>query len=532
MGVMEDIARLPVPEGLIVLTFDDGSKTHLEFVAPLLKERGFSATFFINHGGGAVGPDESYMSWEEIKQLNDFDMEIANHTFSHMNQATLSEEQNSTEIDQMAEGCGSHGIPGPVSHAYPGSHHIRTCVNLLAQKGYRFARRGISPESHMSDFGDRGRSYDPELDHPLLIPSTLGSGPYIELQDIAWAVDQAKDGKITVLTFHGVPDLHSFCTTTQAAFREYMDYLHEKGCTVIAIRDLDKYVDPNARLGDPYKPIIRRLGVEARDLMCDLDNPKPLFSWQLQSQRRGLVQTAYQILVSSSEESLEKDRGDLWDSGRVDSDETANIAYDGSPLNSGLTFQWKVRSWSRGVYDGCNATAEYYNSEIFKAMSGESEGVYSTPATFVATKTDSGDGESRKTEVASGKESFLLETVAGINLDKSGKRKLLIDPNEMGDLRQGELECKTTAGVVTIRWRRMDGVYELWATIPTNCSARICVPKYKHSAGIITEGGYTIWQNSEFIRGPAGIHSALDKETSVVFETGSGCFHFRCIENR
>ncbi|MBQ9872884.1 MAG: family 78 glycoside hydrolase catalytic domain [Thermoguttaceae bacterium] len=56
-------------------------------------------------------------------------------------------------------------------------------------------------------------------------------------------------------------------------------------------------------------------------------------------------QTAYQILVSSSPEALEADNGDLWDSGKVESDASLYIEYAGAPLKSFQHCYWKVRVW-------------------------------------------------------------------------------------------------------------------------------------------------------------------------------------------
>jgi len=64
------------------------------------------------------------------------------------------------------------------------------------------------------------------------------------------------------------------------------------------------------------------------------------------------MQTGYQILVSSSKQLLEKDNGDLWDSGKVTSDETAQIEYGGKPLVSREQCFWKVRAWDRSGANG------------------------------------------------------------------------------------------------------------------------------------------------------------------------------------
>jgi len=60
---------------------------------------------------------------------------------------------------------------------------------------------------------------------------------------------------------------------------------------------------------------------------------------------RGQKQTAYQILVASSEELLKKDKGDLWDSGKVVSDQSSQVEYKGKPLESFVICHWKVKVW-------------------------------------------------------------------------------------------------------------------------------------------------------------------------------------------
>jgi alpha-L-rhamnosidase len=87
-------------------------------------------------------------------------------------------------------------------------------------------------------------------------------------------------------------------------------------------------------------------------LRCEyLDNPlgidvlQPRLSWVLTSDERGAKQTAYQILVASSESALKTAQADLWDSGKVASGETAHIRYSGKPLASHQQAIWKVRVW-------------------------------------------------------------------------------------------------------------------------------------------------------------------------------------------
>ncbi|MFZ5429915.1 MAG: glycoside hydrolase family 78 protein [Bacteroidota bacterium] len=76
-----------------------------------------------------------------------------------------------------------------------------------------------------------------------------------------------------------------------------------------------------------------------------IDREKPLLQWKLKDDRRGAAQTAWQVLAATSAELLNKDTGDLWDSGKVDSDQSVHLEYSGKPLNSGEAVYWKVRVW-------------------------------------------------------------------------------------------------------------------------------------------------------------------------------------------
>lgn len=74
---------------------------------------------------------------------------------------------------------------------------------------------------------------------------------------------------------------------------------------------------------------------------------EPRLSWELQATGRRRKQTAYQLLVASSAELLSKDVGDLWNSGKVLTDETVSIFYDGTELTSRASCFWKVKIWDQ-----------------------------------------------------------------------------------------------------------------------------------------------------------------------------------------
>ncbi len=81
-----------------------------------------------------------------------------------------------------------------------------------------------------------------------------------------------------------------------------------------------------------------------------IDEPQPRLTWELKpldSKARGLEQTAYRVLVASSEEALKQEQGDLWDSGKVASAQSVHVVYGGRPLVSRARCDWKVRVWDQ-----------------------------------------------------------------------------------------------------------------------------------------------------------------------------------------
>ena len=115
-----------------------------------------------------------------------------------------------------------------------------------------------------------------------------------------------------------------------------------------------------------------------------IDAAKPRVSWILDSNQRGEMQTAYQVIVASSPDLLTQEKGDLWDSGKVLSDESAQIEYLGSPLTSRQDCYWKVRAWDRngqpgewsnvahwqmGLLDGSDWNAKWITSDASNSFS-------------------------------------------------------------------------------------------------------------------------------------------------------------------
>jgi alpha-L-rhamnosidase len=93
---------------------------------------------------------------------------------------------------------------------------------------------------------------------------------------------------------------------------------------------------------------------------------KPRLTWHSTSQGRGQKQSAYQILVASSRDKLNANEGDLWDSGKVESDQSLFIRYAGKPLASNKGCFWKVRTWDQNGKESPWSESAYWSMGLLK----------------------------------------------------------------------------------------------------------------------------------------------------------------------
>lgn len=92
----------------------------------------------------------------------------------------------------------------------------------------------------------------------------------------------------------------------------------------------------------------------------EIAQKKPFFGWIVNSDQNNTLQTAFQIVVASSLENIQKNQGDCWDSGKVLSDESQNVSYDGKALLPNTVYFWKVKTWdNHGVESVYSAVAQF-----------------------------------------------------------------------------------------------------------------------------------------------------------------------------
>ena len=225
-----DMLKKAIPDGTVVLTFDDALRHHYTKVAPALEERGFGGTFYVSELYFPVyGADDYadgvkkgvYMTWEEIADLERRGFEIGNHSLRHANLPGMTQAEMKREIDGIAERCAAYRIPRPQTFAYPGLAYTADSVAYLRAQGYTFARTGLA------------EAYDPLMQHPLTVMGTDVSPDY---EGFVEQVERAREGKIVVLLYHDVPDAGAFAKT--------MDYLKKRGFQALSMKRLEDYIDP------------------------------------------------------------------------------------------------------------------------------------------------------------------------------------------------------------------------------------------------------------------------------------------------
>lgn len=95
----------------------------------------------------------------------------------------------------------------------------------------------------------------------------------------------------------------------------------------------------------PYPCAPERLRCEYSVNPIGLDVPRPRLSWQISDSRRGAMQSAYRIMAASNLQLLAADQADLWDTGKVLSDQSIHVPYAGPALKSAQRVYWRVRTW-------------------------------------------------------------------------------------------------------------------------------------------------------------------------------------------
>ncbi|QOV89582.1 autotransporter-associated beta strand repeat-containing protein [Humisphaera borealis] len=214
----------PIPDKLIVLTFDDAPASHATVVAPILKSLGFGGTFYVCNFDSFKTRKDWYLTYRQMVAMNADGFEIGNHTHGHggglANYLRMEDEVIANHGPKMTTAC------------WPVYQVAWSICPDLAARGYTFGR------------GGHERPYRPTVDNPFDVPSfTIKDGPPIE--NFVKQAQMACKGRVVVFCFHGVPDMeHPGVSLEPASFKAMMQYLKDNNYQCIAMRDMAKYIDP------------------------------------------------------------------------------------------------------------------------------------------------------------------------------------------------------------------------------------------------------------------------------------------------
>lgn len=119
--------------------------------------------------------------------------------------------------------------------------------------------------------------------------------------------------------------------------------------------------------------ILAFTSLKANEVLFAIQNPRvellvnptgidvvyPRLSWEINALKRGVEQTAYQILVATSSEKLSADKADLWNSGKVNSTASNFVKYAGKALKKDDRAFWKVKVWTNKAESEWSASATW-----------------------------------------------------------------------------------------------------------------------------------------------------------------------------
>jgi alpha-L-rhamnosidase len=126
-------------------------------------------------------------------------------------------------------------------------------------------------------------------------------------------------------------------------------------------------------------------------------------------------------------------------------------------------------------------------------------------------------------------DTWFYKALAGIRLEEPGFKSFTVKPFVPEDLTHAQASTKTVNGIISSEWSKSYNSFKLNVVVPVNTKAKVYIPKLKFNKVLIKESEKIIWRESKFIE-TEGILSESEEENYVVFEVGSGSYHFEVTE--
>ena len=236
----------------LVFTFDDGMLSNYTFTAKVLKEHGFSATFFITSAGrlwDGTELEEPQISWSQLAEMNDDGFELGNHTHTHYSAESVSIDFWRHSIRMMEVAFMQHDLPKPETFSYPAFRCNQDTAEVVKDMGYKYARAGYKPNipSHYNFqknlacepwnreevFYYREGHNDPFMLFVTGIINGNVRNPCYTSELFIKDIENAPVGSIPIFAGHGMPT-----KIRQDAFVEMVEYCAENDWEPVALRDI------------------------------------------------------------------------------------------------------------------------------------------------------------------------------------------------------------------------------------------------------------------------------------------------------
>lgn len=104
---------------------------------------------------------------------------------------------------------------------------------------------------------------------------------------------------------------------------------------------------------------VKNLQCQHKTNPVGIDNTAPELSWQLEATQRGVVQTAYQIIIADNITLLQKNNGNIWNSKKIKTATATQILFKGKKLIAEKKYFWKVQVWDNKGNAAWSETANF-----------------------------------------------------------------------------------------------------------------------------------------------------------------------------
>ena len=137
-------AGASLPARAVLITFDDGYRSNLEIAVPILRNHGFSATFFVvaalldsTNVWDADEIQEPLLSVDDVRRLDALGFEIGSHTMTHPHLSSLSPSELLWELTESKRRLEEITSQSVTALAYPWSEHSPRVRRAAQEAGYR-----------------------------------------------------------------------------------------------------------------------------------------------------------------------------------------------------------------------------------------------------------------------------------------------------------------------------------------------------------------------------------------------------------